>query len=1489
MSMQNEKWLDILALAGIEANEFLKDGEINGVKLLDEGTIWQIYLKFPNIIGPNETFKMMDKLSKYFISLAPSVTRVQFFYEYENEIFQPEELGAYFEKAIAELGRSNKRVRVFEYYSKEFLENRINIYVASQDDKEVALDALKYVKGFFNCFGLSKVTFEVSVSGFEIDVKEDRMRQIELKNEYADTRILEQKKREIATRDTKTDTKTFKNQKSNVAIHREISELPISSMEVMEFKQINSTDHVEVEGVLISGGVKKAGKYELFEGIVSNGRDSIVIKQFINNRNEKFYKKEMTPGHDVTVKGSIQYDNFIHDVVIMVTEITLKGEATKKTRLDDAPIKRIELHAHTKMSTLDSVLDVEDYVKTAKKFGHDALAVTDHANCHVLPEFFSLCQKHQIKAIAGVEGYYIDDDRYKIALTDEDIDLSDATFVVFDVETTGFSVTFNEIIEIGALKVKNGIILDSFSTFVQPSRPISKVITDLTEITNDDVANAPTIEEVMPKFVEFINDAILVAHNATFDTGHIYYQMKRLGLYKKDLPCIDTLQLAKAMYSDILKRFKLSEVAKGLKVNVEQQHRALSDSQTTTNVFMKMLGDLQERCIYNYKDINSVTNVNDAFKFIIPTHINILVKNKAGLKNFYKIISDSHTTHFHKEPRVLKSVLEKNREGLLIGSGCSSGEIFKAAFEKSYEELVEKMKFYDYIEVQPLESYFHLAQRSGEEITKIHIKEAILRIIEAAKSLNKIVIATGDVHMLNREDGQYREIYMSTARPGGGIHELSDISMAPPLYFRTTNEMLEAFNFLPIEVAYDIVINNPRKINDMIEAYDLFPPGLLAPRDDFMSKYGVPSMAKAVEEISYQTAHEKYGSPLPKYIEERLEKELKSIIGNKFASVYYISHTLVKNSNENGYIVGSRGSVGSSFVATMMKITEVNPLKPHYVCPHCKFVLIKDVDADNNNYPELINNLQNVNTGQDLPKATCPVCGSHLIGDGVDIPFETFLGFKGDKTPDIDLNFSGEYQDKAHLFCRDVFGIDNSFRAGTIGTVAEKTAFGFVRGYLERKGKNFREAEIKRVASGIVGAKRTTGQHPGGIIVIPDTIEYTDIIPVQYPADDVNSAWRTSHYEYHSFEKNLLKLDILGHDDPTVIKHLMDFVKMYPDEFPFSTVEGIPYTDQEVISLFCSKDALHLIGNDGDDFKSGTIGVPEFGTRFVREMLNDIMPKSFDEIVKVSGLSHGTDVWLGNAKDLVLGNNMTGQPIPFSKVIGCRDDIMVDLLAAHLDPADAFRIMEMVRKGKGVPEKDVNLLREYNVPEWYIDSCQKIKYMFPKAHATAYVIMALRIAWFKVHRPIYYYAAYFSHRASAFDVEVLSAGRNAIRNKINEIRAKIDAKTASNKEIDLLDELQIALEMYLRGFTLKQVDINKSAAHHFVLSEDKKGLYMPFSAVDALGDAAAQSIVDARNAAPFSSKKDVEKRTKITKTIFNRLKAIGALDDLPDEDVNYLL
>jgi len=1484
------KWYNILESSRVnDIDDVLDSGDLLYVEHNEKDKSFKLCVKLSNVISADILFKCMQGLKSFFVDAFGVAHRFSFVWNYNNENVKKEYVEEYFNKIVDINSKKNHSLIALKEYNKSFSENTVNIFVASNDDEALVKEYFDIIVPVFKQLGLNSIEFNIKVKSDEIDYNEVKNKRMEIEEEQAVTRSYEKLVNIVEAKKFEQDKKSIKQRKFNAAIKCEIDELPTTSMQVQEFLQIKGTKNVLVEGKLISKDVTQRKQYNIFTGTITNEKDSIIIKHFLNDYDKEFYTKTLQIGSKISCKGAIDYDNFSNDVVIMCNDITIMGYDSEEMRQDLAPNKRVELHAHTKMSVLDSVLDVSKYVEAAKLFKHKACAVTDHANCHVLPDFFSECKKAGIKPIAGLEGYYIDDSHYKIALTDEDISLNDATFVIFDLETTGFSINYNEIIEIGAIKVYHGMPVDSFSSFVKPKELINNVITELTHITNDDVYNAPKIEEVLPKFLDFIKGCVLVAHNATFDTEFLYENMRRLNLFEKRFPCIDTLQLARSFYSDILKRFNLKEVAKGLKVEVEQQHRALSDAQTTTNIFLKMIGDLYDHKITNYNQINDCINKDDIFKYIIPSHINILVKNKVGLKNLYKIVSDSHTTHFYKEPRVLKSIIEEHREGLLIGSGCSNGEIFKAAYEGSLESLKEKIEYYDYIEVQPLDCYSHIVEQSGNPVTLEYIKESIKLIVKVATEMGKIVVATGDVHQLNKEDVKYRKIFTRQNRPGGGMHDLFRVENIPNMYFRTTQEMLDAFSFLQPQQAYDIVVTNTNLIAEMVENFDLFPKELLAPRDDFMDKYGVPSMKVAIHDISFDTAKSIYGDPLPKYVESRLNAELDRIIGHGYASIYYISHMLVKYSNDHGYIVGSRGSVGSSFVATMMNITEVNPLVPHYNCPHCHFSAFKGIDEELMN-DEIRENLHKVNVGFDLEDAECPICGSKLLKDGVSIPFETFLGFPANpKTPDIDLNFSGEFQPRAHKFCQEVFGLDNAFRAGTIGTVASKTAYGYVKSYYEEKNEPIREAEIRRIANALIDAKRTTGQHPGGVVVVPDTVDYTDILPVQYPADDLEAPLRTTHYEYHKFEENLLKLDILGHDDPTVIKRLMDFVNENPSEFPFTNVEGIPFYDTKVLSLFSSKNALNLNGDDNDKINNGTIGIPEFGTGFVRGLLDEIKPKRIEDIIKISGISHGTDVWLNNARDLLFGLSMTNEPIPFEKVIGCRDDIMVDLLSYGLEDFDAFMIMEHVRKGKGLTEAERQLMTSHDVPEWYQLSCQKIKYMFPKAHATAYVIQALRIGWFKVYRPIYYYSAYFSCRAKELDVEVLASGKNAIRNKINELRGKIANKTASNKEIELIDELQIGLEMYLRGYSFKQVDIEKSEASLFVISEDKKSLYLPFDAVDGLGIAAAQSVIDARNERPFASKKDVERRSKLNRTIFNKLLRLGTFDSPPDEEMNSML
>lgn len=1499
--MHNKKMLQILELANIPVTNEVVNGKVMSVKVNSKENTWRLCLNFENVLSWSFLNDMMQKIKNAFVS-EYGLENVLFTVSYDKlDNLSLDMINEYYNASIEVCKVKKATIISLHEYPHKIGNNQILIKVPTYSDEILVKEHLYLVKHFFHNYGLTNIEFDTNVDIEEVNIREQhheaRLR-IEGQNEAKSVEIYQQRKAEAAAM---AEQSTFKAYNKNGVETILISEIPLTSIEVEEFKQTRGTNKVELTGIVVKTETRDiktrdGREFKLFQGAVTDYNDTVIFKRFYRESDAKIFEKDIKNGKRVVIVGNIQWDDFAKEVVVMADRVTVCGVDASRLRFDSSTEKRVELHAHTKMSVLDSILDVAEYVEAANNFVHSAIAVTDHANCHVLPEFFKLCKGKGIKPIAGVEAYFIDDENLRVVHPyHEDIDLREATYVVFDVETTGLSVNYNEIIEIGAVKVKDGLIIDTFSTFVKPKEQISDFITELTSITNQMVSNAPTIDEVFGDFVNFIDGCVLVAQNANFDTGFLYHLLKERGITDKHYPCIDTLDLARSIYPTGLKNYKLETIAKYLKVEIEQQHRAIHDARTTTNVFNRMLSDIYALNVNTYFELGKLVNVPVLTKSKRPSHLNILVKNRYGLKNFYKILSDAHTTHFNRDAVVYKSVLDTYREGLLVGSGCANGDIFTTAYEKSYDELLEKVSYYDFLEVQPPECYYWLFEDLEEDKRDKIIQDIICRIIKAGKEKGVLVVATGDVHQLVKEDSKYRQIYLSVQRPnGGGPHVLS---RHKPLnmHFRSTTEMINDFNFLPADLAYDIVVTNTKKIAEMIDVFPLFPDKLYVPRDDFMDKIGVPSMKQAVNDITFNTAKSIYGEELPLYVKERIEKELSSIIGYGYFSVYFISHLLVKNSNDAGYVVGSRGSVGSSFVATMMGITEVNPLKPHYVCPKCKYSAFKMKPEEKERYnvtvpADLDEKLQSVHVGMDLPDAVCPVCGAPLNKEGVDIAFETFLGFKGDKVPDIDLNFSGEYQARAHLFCQETFGFDNAFRAGTVSTVMDKTAFAYTRDYYNSRNINVRKSELERIASFIAGSKRTTGQHPGGIVVVPDDIEYTDIIPVQYPPisdmstlEDQN--WRTSHYDYHSFEDNLLKLDILGHDDPTVIKMLMDFVHAEPEVFPFNTVEGIPYVDDDVLSLFSSKDALKINGDDMDKLSSGTKGIPEFGTNFVRGMLETIKPKHYSDIIKVSGLSHGTDVWTKNAEDLFKGTNPMFPKVEFDEVIGCRDDIMIYLLDKGLPAHEAFSIMELVRKGRGLKPEQEALMIKHNVPDWYIYSCKKIQYMFPKAHATAYVIMALRIGWFKVHRPIYYYAAYFSKRAKEFDPEVLANGRNAIRNKITELETKIQKKEdLTNKESDLLNVLYIALEMVLRGYSFRQIDIKKSEATDFVIADDKKSLYLPFVSVESLGETVAKSIVDARNQYEFTSIRDFECRTSVNKKQYARLKLLGVFDNLPEND-----
>lgn len=1223
---------------------------------------------------------------------------------------------------------------------------------------------------------------------------------------------------------------------------------------------------------------------------VTDETDSIIVKKWLRTDTEKdLYEKEMVAGTNLRIIGRAEFDSYSKQVVITASSIEYLGKKTEEIVEDTAPVKRVELHCHTKMSNLDGLTEATDYVKTAANWGWRAMAFTDHSGVYSVPDIAHAIDKYpDFKPIYGVELSYVNDEEYFISFDERDIPLRDASYIVFDIETTGLSQTYDEIIEIAACKVSQGAIVDTFETFVNPGCPIPEKIKELTTITDEMVSDALGIDEILPKFMEFCKGSILVAHNAKFDVGMIYRDIKRLQLEVEQLPVIDTLNLFRAGYYSEVKTFNLKSMSKYFKVKQEQHHRAIDDTRVTAMCFLLMLNDLYKKNIYNYKDINSLIDPSVHWRYVIPSHITLLAQNPVGYKNMYKIISDALTNHFYGSARALKSVIDTYREGVLVGSSCVNGNVFELALNRSVEELEKEIEYYDYIEVQPPSAYRQLYDDmpNGEA----RVKEIILKIIEAAQKKDKLVCATSDCHYLRPSLKKYRDILIASPQVGGGTHPLEHYSASPDMHLRTTNEMLEEFTFLDKDLAYEIVVTNTNLIADQIEKFPAFKKDMFAPRDDeFKDTFlNIPSITEEVRRIVKENTSRLYGDNPHPIVQKRIARELDSIISNGYASVYYISHLMVVKSLQDGYLVGSRGSVGSSLVATMMDITEINPLSPHYRCKNCKFhtFRMRDDEIEEFGLSELEKpyqaTLRSVDSGYDLPDEVCPVCGHPLTKDGHDIPFETFLGFDGDKVPDIDLNFSGEYQAIAHEYIRTVFSPENAFRAGTVGTIADKNAYGYVKGYCERKGITLRSCEMDRLATYLVGIKRSTGQHPGGIVVVPHYVDIYDVTPVQYPADNTENSWRTTHYDYHSFENNLLKLDVLGHDDPTLIKYFMDYVHQHQEDFPFSSPQDIPIDDKNIYRLF-SETGVIGVKEEEIGSKVASYAVPEFGTNFVRQMLVETLPKTFAQLVKISGLSHGTDVWNTNAQDLVAGSTEFGK-IEFKDVIGCRDDIMVDLLHMGVEPLLAFQIMEFVRKGKVAkdPEKWAKYKAEMekkNVPAWYIWSCERIKYMFPKAHATAYVLMALRIAWFKVNAPALFYSAWFSKRAKGHSVQAYLGGRMAIKAAMEEIQNKAD-KTATDD--DKFTALQVALEMTSRGIKFLPVDVMKSSATVYEVEDGN--LRIPFSAVDSLGESIAIDIVQKREEKAFTSKKDILKRTRLSQTLYELFDIMHSFGNLPEED-----
>ncbi len=1175
---------------------------------------------------------------------------------------------------------------------------------------------------------------------------------------------------------------------------------------------------------------------------VTDFTDTIVVKMFARNDQMEELTAGVKKGIFVKIRGVTTIDKFDSQLTIGSVMGIKKIADFRTPRMDTYPEKRVELHCHTKMSDMDGVSDVKDIIQCAMKWGHPAIAITDHGAVQAFPDANHAVPKDSdFKVIYGMEAYLVDDLK-EIAVGSKGQSL-DAPFVVFDLETTGFSPTQNRIIEIGAVRVEEGKITEKFSTFVNPDVPIPYRIEQLTGINDSMVLEAPKIEEVLPQFLEFSRGAVMVAHNASFDMSFIEENCRRLGM-EQEFTAVDTVAMARVLLPQ-LNRFKLDTVAKALGVPLENHHRAVDDAGCTALIFEKFIKMLKERDIFNLDQLNELGKSSPEQIKKLPTyHTILLTTSDVGRVNLYRLVSWSHIQYYNRRPRVPKSVLQKYREGLLLGSACEAGELFRAIVRgASQQELASIVQFYDYLEIQPIGNNLFMTREDYDEPKTVEdLKEYNRTIVRLGEQYNKPVVATCDVHFLNPEDEIYRRIIMA----GKGF---KDADEQAPLYLRTTEEMLKEFEYLGEEKAREVVITNTVKIAGMCEKISPVRPDKCPPV--------IENSDQLLRDICYNRAHEIYGEELPKIVEERLERELNSIISNGFAVMYIIAQKLVWKSNADGYLVGSRGSVGSSFVATMAGITEVNPLHPHYYCENCHF---SDFDS-----PE-VKKFAGM-AGCDMPDRDCPVCGAKLKKDGFDIPFETFLGFKGNKEPDIDLNFSGEYQSKAHKYTEVIFGAGQTFRAGTIGTLADKTAYGYVKNYFEERGVHKRPCEINRIVSGCVGVRRTTGQHPGGIIVLPYGEEIYSFTPVQHPANDMTTDIITTHFDYHSIDHNLLKLDILGHDDPTMIRMLEDLTGV--------DAKKIPLDDREVMSLFQNTKALKITPDQIGGCPLGSLGIPEFGTEFAIQMLVDTKPQYFSDLVRIAGLAHGTDVWLGNAQTLIQEGKAT-----ISTAICTRDDIMTYLIEKGLDSELSFTIMESVRKGKGLKPEWEEEMTKHDVPDWYIWSCKKIKYMFPKAHAAAYVMMAYRIAWFKINRPLAYYAAYFSIRASGFDYELMCLGEERLLMHMKDYERRMDS--LSKKEQDEYKDMKVVREMYARGYDFTPIDIYQAQANRFQIVDGK--LMPALDTIDGLGGKAADAVVDAVKDGPFLSKDDFRERTKVSKTVIDMLVDLGILKDLPESN-----
>jgi len=1425
MEISKQEKINVLLEQIHMPNEYVdthfKDSLLERLEVYKQRGVWHFHIRVKNILPLNVYQLLQARLVESFQNIAT----VELTVYTDNQQCNSAIVTEYWDSFIKSTSNLSPAYKDLIYNQTPKINNN-KIMLSARN--EVEASALKKrleekFKHFCEEVGLAFYTLQIEVNAKSVNLKE-------FKEQTAkeDQKIVMQTIKEKEKRDEK---RLNNEQNKPFMLGYKIQDEPIQMEEIQEEER-----RVTIQGYVFSVDVRelRSGRSLLIVH-ATDYTDSFQIKMFSKNDEDAIKFKQLKSDIWIKARGSIQTDMYTNELAMMANDIHEVKVALRQDDVDQDR-KRVELHAHTTMSQLDAVVSPTKLIEQAVNWGHKAIAITDHAAVQGFPEAHHAAEKHDVKVIYGVEANLVDDG-VPIAYNDSDLNLEPATYVVFDVETTGLSAVYDTIIELAGVKIRGGEIIDRFESFANPNKPISQTITDLTGITDDMVKDAPQIDGVLKDFHEWTKETVLVAHNASFDIGFLNQGYQKISYPKITNPVIDILELARFLFPQ-LGNHRLNTLCKHLDIELTQHHRAIYDAEATGYLFWKMLQNLLEKEITNHNQLNNHMGEGNAYQRSRPHHCILLAQNSKGLKNLYKLVSYAHINYFYRAPRIPRSLLQKHREGILVGSACDQGEVFETMMQKSVEEAESVAGFYDYIEVQPPSNYSHLIERELVQ-NEAQILDIIGKIVDLGKRLNKRVVATGNSHYINNHEKLYRQILIAS-QAGNPLNRVN----LPDTPFRTTEEMIESFKFLGTDIAEEIVVDNSQSISDEIDNISPIQDGLFTPTID--------GADQEMRDLCYNHARSIYGEPIPEIVTERLEKELASIIDNGFAVIYLISHKLVKKSLDDGYLVGSRGSVGSSLVATMTEITEVNPLPPHYMCAHC-------------HYNKFITD-GSVGSGFDLPDENCPECNQPLMKDGQDIPFETFLGFKGDKVPDIDLNFSGEYQPKAHNYTKELFGEEYVYRAGTIGTIAEKTAFGYVKGFASDKQLIYRNAEIERLVQGCAGVKRTTGQHPGGIIVVPNDKEIFDFTPIQFPANDKESEWLTTHFDFHSIEDNLLKLDILGHDDPTVIRMLEDLSGKDP--------KTIPIDDDEVMKIFSSTESLGVT-EEQINCKTGTLGVPEFGTRFVRQMLEDTKPTTFSELVIISGLSHGTDVWLGNAQNLI-NDGICELP----DVIGCRDDIMVYLMHRGLEASLAFKIMESVRKGRGLQDEWIAEMKKHNVPEWYIESCKKIKYMFPKAHASAYVLMAVRIAYFKVHHPILFYAAYFTVRANDFELDTMIKGSAALRERIEGILQK--GNDATPKEKSLLTVLEVSLEMCERGFSFNKVDLYKSSATDFLVEGDT--LTPPFNAVDGLGTNAALNIVKVRGEGEFLSKEDLRKRSKISKTVLEYLDQHGCLEGMPEEN-----